>query len=112
MRTFTITRSSPRGVGELPQPASNLALLTKHLVFPLQLTQPRPLLARQHVATLATVGLVLTQPVRQRLRRATQLLGKLLRRPRTAAQQPHRLLTELRRIRRSRPRHPSAPLSG
>src|SRR5207248_6755335 len=86
-------------------PLQDLALLTQHLVLALELTQPRPLIARHNVRAFTTIGLVLPQPIRQGLRRAPKLGRELLRRPRTAAQQPHRLLTELRRIRRSRPWH-------
>jgi hypothetical protein len=60
---------------------------------------------------LTTVGLVLTQPVPQRLLR-TPARPRVASCPHSRSQHPHRLDPELRRVRRSRPRHPSAPLPG
>jgi hypothetical protein len=104
-RTGTSSRSIGPPGKESRGPCQDLTLLTQHLLFTLELTQPLSLLGAEHVVALTTVGLLLAHSVRQRLRRAAQLRSERLRRPRTTAQQPHRLLTELRRIRRSRPWH-------
>ncbi len=60
---------------------------------------------------LTAIGLVLTLPVTQRLRRTPQLARRAPSASDPAPQQPHRLLPKLRRIRRPRPPHHSAPLS-
>ena len=57
------------------------------------------------IGALTPVSFVLSLPVMQRLLRTAQLRRQLLRRPCATTQQLHGLTLELRRIRRSRPRH-------
>ena len=88
-----------------PRPLQNLALLPQHPVLPLELTQPGPLLARQHALTLTTISLVVLESVMQRLLRTAQISRQLPHRTRPATQHPQHLLPELWRVRRSRLSH-------
>src|SRR5262249_51864943 len=72
-RTGTWSRSIGLPGKESRGPLQDLPLLAQHLVFALELAQALPLVRAEHVISLATVGLVLPQPVAQRLLRAAKL---------------------------------------
>src|SRR5581483_4692278 len=88
--------------------AENLPLLLQHAILTPQPAQLLALLRRQPLA-LARVDLALADPTPQRLAGDPELARQLHDRPSRRLHEPHRLLAELRRIRRSRPRHLSLP---
>ena len=69
--------------------------MAQHPVLALQLAQAGTLIAAEDIGALTAVGLVLSQPVAQRLLGAAQLAGEFPRGPRARAQQAERLAPEL-----------------
>src|SRR5881392_626644 len=82
----------------------DLPLLLEDPHLPAQPAQLLPLL-RHQALTLAAIDLCLTRPAPQPLSRDPELARDLHDRLAARAYEPHRLLAELRRTRRSRPRH-------
>ena len=104
-RTGTWSRSIGLPGKESRGPLQDLPLLAQHPILALELAQPLPLLARQHVLRSPRSASSWRSQFRNVCSGAAKLGRQLLRRPHPCPQHPHRLNPELRRVRRSRPRH-------